>query len=266
MCAAYTCLGQTKNKSRYYNDTTFEFNGYTIGLKNTYNRKKLFLRTTLEINNPSKNFVLINPKDIFLSASSLTQKPSLYRKTIVVPPGHSLKFPVKFPDVSSEDSLINFSFSKITISKDVITAVGSGSLAIKNRKQYKDGNVKVEIIDVKEYQGDVLIRVKISYKGNGFLAVNYNNIAAKNEKADTCYNLKKPVGKAHINPKTNIESVNLVFPRRCLNINARKTMFFKNVFTELSIEDLSGFETSLRIIDDKDIPLQKEKDDIETMD
>lgn len=259
--------GQKNENLSYYNDTTFELNGYTVSLKNTYTRKKMFLKTTVSINNSTDKFILIDPRKVFYNSQSINNRASSYKRTIVIPPGYSKKFQLRFGEIEQGSPSVSFDFSEIKMSKSPIMSINDGTVAVINDRRYKGSNIIAEVIDVKPHEEGSLVKVKFEYKGENFMAVNYNNIAIKNKKGDVCYNLKKPVGKFHIDPYRKEEVVSLLFSKTCSKHDgSKKIMLFDNVFTEYSLEEVKGFKVNLHFLSEKELMDEVQENDIETID
>jgi|GEM_PF-4638551 len=261
---SFEMFGQKKISASFYNDTIFEFNGCTIELKNTYIRKKLFLRTTVKITNRTDKFMLIDPDDVFLISLARGETKSMYKKTIVIPPNYSNKFELKFNDVGFDTPLLVYNFSKIRFTSHANLVYVISDLHLGRGYHSKLGKLDVEMIDVKVTDEVYKVRIRVNYDGSDFLAINFNNIGI-NSPMGKCYNLKKLPGKFHFNPNHKTEVINLAFSINCASFHSHdKLLTFGNVFTSYAIEITDGFKISQRlVVEELSENMKTDKPDIE---
>jgi hypothetical protein len=246
-----------------YNDTIVEFENYTVELRNTYLRKKLFLRTSVVINNKSDNFLLLNPEDVLFSTEKLKNSPSLYYKTIVIPPHYTKKFTLKFDGSDYTSKVVHFNFSKIKASHKTGLLYKVENMKLEKGEVSKLGNLKLRVDEKKLLPDALLVVVVVDYTGENFLAINFNNIGVHQTDLPSCYNLRRNSGRFNFNPDKNRETIKLLFSRDCFVYDGKKKMLsFDNVFTEYSTTTLEGFNMSLRLVSEGEREPDK-KDDIE---
>lgn len=251
-----------------YNDTVIELKGYSVELRNTYLRKNLFLRTSVVINNKSDNFLLISPKDILFSTEKLKNTPSLYKKTIVVPPHYTKKVELKFNGSDYTSKVVNFNFSKVKASYKAELIYNIDNIELEKGGGFQSGNITLKIVDKKILPDALVVVTVVDYAGFNLLAINYNNIGLHQINLPACYNLKRKSGQFNFSPNRDRETIKFIFSRDCVMLNGKeKTLSFTNVFTEYSTTTLEGFTMSLRLVSEGNEEEEKDKKgDIEEID
>lgn len=233
----------------HYNDTTLQINNGIVQLKNTYVKKKLFLRTTVVLINTGDDFMLLDPNDVFLSDTRGDSAAGFYDDVVVVPPHSSKRFYLKFNAKFFESPKLLFDFSKINISQSIIRTYMLGEL---QRNKLEAGSLSIDKVDEKKFPEMHTVRIKVRYEGTNLLAINFNNIGMKaRNQGVSCYNLKKPGGRINFNPNIKKEVFTLVFSNACeRSLRSEKVLTFNNVFTEYSLRQTEGFKIWLNLLPD----------------
>jgi hypothetical protein len=257
---------QKKNeKASFYSDTAVESNGYKIGLTDTYVRKKLFLRTTVVITNPTDKFLLIDKDNIIMSTGHIKGKAPLYHRIIVVPPGEIVKFPLKYTAKDCESSIIWLNFSGLKVTNLVVNKHAEKQMLLEEKNETLSDGIRITVIRAELKDEGLAVRLRIQYEGTYFLGHNLYAISLLSPKQDSCFNFRKYKSKSYINPNRNNELVWLVFPRECAKATSRleRTLVFKDVFTEYSTKPIPDTKLFIRYLPGlkKNIEDEKEKTD-----
>lgn len=249
-------------KNHFYSDTTIASNGYLFGLKDTYVRKNLFMRTTVVVTNPTAQFLLIDKDNILISSQHLKNAATLYFKTIVVPPGETIEFPLKFTasDYQSPNITLNFTGLKTTNNIKVIHDEFQMNLQEKN--EAGSGGIRITIVKTELKEEGLAVRVRIQYKGDYFMKQNIYTVGLLTPNNEPCLNFRKYNNNSYMNPSRNNELRWLLFPRECalLTKPSKRMLVFKDVFTEYDTQTVPEIKVSIRYLPDLDKNVESEKE------
>lgn len=252
------------NKNRFYSDTTVESNGYKIRLEDTYVRKKLFIRTTVVVTNPGDKFLLIDKDNIVMSTEHIKGEASLYGRTIVVPPGETVKFPLKISAKDYQSPVITLNFSKLKVTNALIKKHTELQMPLEEKNEATSGGIHVTVIRAELKDEGLAVRIRVQYTGDYFITQNINSIGLLPQNQGPCLNFRKYKSKSYLNPNRNNELLWLLFPVDCARAIKRteRHLNFKSVFTEHSLESAPDISVSIRYLPgvEKNIDEEKEKE------
>lgn len=263
---------QSKDEKFFYKDTMFDFHGIKIELSKSLSTKESF-KSTVTINNPTDQFVLVNPSEVFgFGATSKNKHVALSKRVIAVAPKYSRKFTIRFEGEDFRESVLWMDFTKLQITDKVEAVYELQGMSVFKENNKQTGPVKWTILDIDEStHGKIEYRINcnVEYRGNKFLGIFYNNIILSNNAGETFVNVGKRNGKFSYETGKPHERVNLIFTADAekLGKKSEPVLKFNEVFKEYSLSTIEGFKINLRQGTLEDYNRQKPNDkEIEEID
>jgi hypothetical protein len=243
-----------EEKAFCYNDTLFSLNGAKIEVHSARSTWDKF-KCTLEIQNTTKNYLIIDPYDIRGHIGS--SEKSFHDKKegmIVVAPNETKKFKIKFSQFDFLQPVIEIRADKICYSDTVASVYDMPDMDISMENQRKIAPVQWAMTN-KDYDVHRGVRVsgKLKYRGDKFLRFFPDNATLKTTDGNFNSIAEGNGIIAHYNDPyydrfDNFEKTVFIFPtkRNALKKGSKSILNLNGVFKEYSIKKSEGFTITLR--------------------
>lgn len=241
---------QEKEEKFFYKDTMFDFNGSKVEITKSLATKSYF-KSVVCITNQSDNFLLINPWDVFGFVSGSSERyNATSKRVIVIAPKYTKKFVVKFEGSDFREPHLSFDVAKLQITEEVTNIMEFSDIDLNKENFRAVGPVKLTIQDKRIDKDRALYRMEteISYSGDKFLGIFYNNIRLKTKDGSVFINSSKKRDDFHYDVNKPFKRIVLIFPVEAEKIKkeSEPKLNFSDVFKEYSLSTIVGFKVNLR--------------------
>lgn len=226
-----------EEKKFFFRDTLFEYNGNHYEISRSVATDEYF-KCRVSVTNMTNNFLIFNPADIFGTLGANTDKINAVKKKVfVVPPKFSKSFVLKIEGKDCRSAQVNINMSKIQMSGNVLNTYNFDDLLFLKENIRENGPVKWVMKDRDMAKDGYRIVAEVSYKGDKFLALMYNNVVLKTADGGKFTNTGRRNEDFYYENGKPFEKCIFSFPIEEKRVNRKNapTLSFPNVFKEYAL-------------------------------
>lgn len=250
-----------KDKEKfYYKDTIFEFAGFKVAINKSVATDKYF-KANIVVTNTSDQFLIFNPKDIVGGEAGTSNMFVVEgKKDFVIAPKYTGRFTVKFLATSLRVPAIEMNFKSMKMTDRVEAVYEFSDFLIYSDKTKQIGPVTWTANEIKidydkdQEKKDFRMTGSLTYTGDKFLGIFYNNITITTNDGKTYINSGKTgnvlwsqPNKFYYDKTKPMEKMVFVFPveNKLVRPEHQPKLAFTNVLKEYSLVTIEGFKVKV---------------------